>query len=84
MATSGPWGSEAAERDSNLIVESQLNLRLEALEHAANADVLSYLGPMYQPAWDIHFGGVTTMGWGCRMRRTQHLVAGRAPLRSDG
>lgn len=43
----------AAERDSNRIIEEQLDQRMEALETAANADVLSYLGPMFTPGDDI-------------------------------
>jgi hypothetical protein len=34
-----------AERDSNRIIETELEGRLATLETAANADVLSYLGP---------------------------------------
>ncbi len=42
----------AAERDSNLIIEGQLDSRIERLEAAAGAHVVSYLGPMYEPADD--------------------------------
>jgi hypothetical protein len=42
----------AAERDSNSIIERQLDDRVEVLEQAATADVLTYLGPMYPPADD--------------------------------
>lgn len=42
----------AAERDSNSIIERQLDGRVEALERAVGADVLTYLGPMYPPADD--------------------------------
>lgn len=42
----------AAERDSNLIIEGQLDQRAEVLEQAADADVLSYLGGMWPPADD--------------------------------
>ncbi len=42
----------AAERDSNLIIETQLDSRIETLESAADAHVVSYLGPMYEPADD--------------------------------
>jgi membrane-bound ClpP family serine protease len=45
-------GPSAAERDSNRIIESQLDERAESLEGAADADVLSYLGPMFPPADD--------------------------------
>jgi hypothetical protein len=41
-----------AERDSNSIIERQLDDRVDALEQAGNADVLTYLGPMYPPADD--------------------------------
>jgi hypothetical protein len=44
--------SDAAERDSNLIIEQQLSERAEAVEQAAKADLLSYIGPMYRPADD--------------------------------
>jgi hypothetical protein len=44
--------SDAAERDSNLIIEQQLSERAEAVEQAAEADLLSYIGPMYRPADD--------------------------------
>jgi hypothetical protein len=39
-----------AELDSNRIIEGQLDQRADVLEEAANADVLSYLGPMWPPA----------------------------------
>jgi ClpP class serine protease len=42
----------AAERDSNRIIEHQLSERRATLEEAVNADVLSYVGPMYPPADD--------------------------------
>lgn len=42
----------AAERDSNLIIEGQLDERAATLEKAARADVLAYLGPMYEPVDD--------------------------------
>jgi Serine dehydrogenase proteinase len=42
----------AAERDSNRIIEAQLDQRAEVLEQAADADVLSYLGGMWPPADD--------------------------------
>lgn len=41
-----------ADRDSNRIVERQLDERVAALEEAARADVITYLGPMYPPADD--------------------------------
>ncbi|HEV2218379.1 MAG TPA: serine dehydrogenasease [Candidatus Dormibacteraeota bacterium] len=41
-----------AERDSNRIIEGQLDARLAALEAAAGADVIAYLGDMYSPADD--------------------------------
>jgi membrane-bound ClpP family serine protease len=40
----------AAEHDSNRIIEAQLDERAETLEQAADADVLSYVGPMWPPA----------------------------------
>ena len=42
-----------AERDANRIIERQLDERAEALEQAANADVITYLGPIYPPGDDI-------------------------------
>lgn len=42
----------SAERDSNRIIEQQLGERRESLEQAVDADVLSYVGPMYPPADD--------------------------------
>jgi hypothetical protein len=45
-----PAESVAAEYDSNRIIETQLDERAETLEQAANADVLSYVGPMWPPA----------------------------------
>jgi Serine dehydrogenase proteinase len=41
-----------AERDANSIIEQQLDERIAAIEDAAEADVLSYLGPMYPPGDD--------------------------------
>jgi len=43
---------DAAERDSNRIIEIQLTDRLRAVEDAANADVLAYIGPIFAPADD--------------------------------
>jgi len=42
----------AAERDSNNIIEQQLSERAEAVEKAADADVLTFIGPIYQPVGD--------------------------------
>ena len=44
--------ASVAERDSNRIIEAQLDQRAEALEQVADADVLSYLGGMWPPADD--------------------------------
>lgn len=41
-----------AERDSNSIIEAQLDARADTLANVANADVLGYIGPMYEPADD--------------------------------
>jgi hypothetical protein len=41
-----------AERDANAIIEQQLDERAAAVENAADADVLTYIGPMYPPADD--------------------------------
>jgi hypothetical protein len=42
----------AAERDSSKIIEQQLDQRIAAVEVAANADVLTYIGPLYAHAAD--------------------------------
>lgn len=52
VLTAGRSSTSPAERDSNNIIEDQLRIRAEALEAAAKADVLTYLGPMYPPADD--------------------------------
>lgn len=57
----------AAERNSNRIVEAQLDERAGALEEAANADVLSYLGPMWPPADEAIKDAVEAIG---KRRRT--------------
>jgi Serine dehydrogenase proteinase len=47
-----PPGLSTAERDSNNIIEQQLDARLSAVAKAANADVLTYMGPLYPHASD--------------------------------
>jgi hypothetical protein len=42
----------AAERDSNRIIEQQLDERMSAVQDAAEADVLTYMGPIYPMAFD--------------------------------
>jgi ClpP class serine protease len=42
----------AAERDSNRIIEQQLDERIAAVEAAAGADVVTYVGPIYGYASD--------------------------------
>jgi hypothetical protein len=42
----------AAERDANSIIEQQLDTRIDAIEQVADADVLTYIGPMYPPVDD--------------------------------
>jgi ClpP class serine protease len=42
----------AAERDSNRIIEQQLADRVQLLEDALGADVLTYVGPLYPPGDD--------------------------------
>jgi hypothetical protein len=42
----------AAERDASKIVQEQLDARLLALQGAAKADVLAYIGPLYAHAAD--------------------------------
>jgi Serine dehydrogenase proteinase len=44
--------TEAAERDSNIIIEQQLFDRLLAIEDVAGGDVLAYFGPMFPPGDD--------------------------------
>ena len=44
--------TDAAERDSNRIIEGQLSDRLKAVQDAADADVLAYIGPIFTPADD--------------------------------
>lgn len=41
-----------AERDSNRIIEQQLRQRIIAIEEANDADVLTYIGPIFPPADD--------------------------------
>ncbi len=52
MATELEAVESAAERDSNRIIEQQLDERIKELEDAAGADVLTYMGPIYRPADD--------------------------------
>jgi hypothetical protein len=42
-----------ADRDANRIIEDQLDERLGAIEKSVDADVLTYMGPMYAPADDL-------------------------------
>lgn len=41
-----------AERTANALIERELDARVARVEDAANADVLTYIGPMYKPADD--------------------------------
>ncbi len=41
-----------AERNANNLIEQQLDERVAAVEAAANADVLTYIGPLFPPADD--------------------------------
>ena len=41
-----------ADRDSNAIIERQLSDRIQAIEKAAGADVLTYVGPLYSMTVD--------------------------------
>jgi hypothetical protein len=66
----------AAEHDSNRIIEAQLDERVAALEDAANADVLSYLGPMWPPADEAIKDAVETV----QKRRRNLMVL----LETDG
>lgn len=63
-----------AERDSNRIVESQLDDRAATLEAAADADVLSYLGPMYPPGDDVVKDVVEAMKKNRRGRHRSRLM----------
>ncbi|MCC6175480.1 MAG: serine dehydrogenasease [Chloroflexi bacterium] len=44
--------AEVADRDSNRIIERQLDERIEAVAEAWDRDVIAYLGPMFAPADD--------------------------------
>jgi hypothetical protein len=70
----------AAERDSNRLIEGELIGRARALEDAAGAHVLSYLGPMYSPADDEVKDAVEEMAGGRRRRHDALLVV----LETDG
>jgi hypothetical protein len=70
----------AAERDSNRLIESELNGRAKTLEAAAGSHVLSYLGPMYPPADDEIKDAVEEMTGGRRRRQEALLVV----LETDG
>lgn len=41
-----------AERDSNSIIEQQLDVRLSSLEDSIESDALTYIGPLYPPLDD--------------------------------
>jgi hypothetical protein len=58
----------AAERDSNRLIEAQLVQRAVRLEEAVRGQVLSYLGPMYEPADDQIKDAVEDLA-GLRRRR---------------
>ncbi len=74
----------AAERDSNRLIESQLASRAKALEDAASAHVLSYLGPMYEPADDQIKDAVEAMvGYG-RNGRARRQASLMVLLETDG
>jgi hypothetical protein len=64
----------AAERDSNRIIEGQLDERAAALEAATEGDVLSYLGPMYPPGDDVVKDVVEAMKKGQRTKRPKLMV----------
>ncbi len=49
---STPGSQSSAERDCNFIIEQELDQRAEAVEAAANADLLAYIGPIYESAGD--------------------------------
>jgi hypothetical protein len=70
----------AAERDSNRLIESELNGRAERLEAAAGSHVLSFLGPMYPPADDAVKDAIEEMTGGRRRRAEALLVV----LETDG
>ena len=54
--------ASAAERDSNTIIEQQLDERAEAVERATTADVLTYIGPISPPADDLIKDAVEEIG----------------------
>ncbi len=66
--------TSVAERDSNRLIEGQLNKRAETLEGAAGASVLSYLGPMYEPADDLIKDAVEALRERRRRRDAYMLV----------
>jgi hypothetical protein len=66
--------ASVAERDSNRLIESQLDQRAERLEAAANSRVLSYLGPMYEPADDQIKDAVEGLAGPRRRRHAALLV----------
>lgn len=45
-----PVESGVAERDSNIIIEQQLDYRLGQVEKAADVDLLTFMGPLFPPA----------------------------------
>ena len=64
----------AAERDSNRIIEAQLDERAGVLEEAAGADVLSYLGPMFKPGDEVLKDVIERMKRGKRRRTLMVLL----------
>jgi len=72
--------STAAERDSNRLIEGELNGRAEALEAATGSHVISYLEPMYPPADDEVKDAIEEMAGGRRRRQEALLVV----LETDG
>lgn len=52
MGTEVEAAESAAERDSNRIIEQQLDDRVEAVEAAASADVFTYLGMLHPVIFD--------------------------------
>ncbi len=65
--------TSVAERDADRIVQGQLVARAEALEQAFGGSIISYLGPMDEPADDFIKDAIEALR-GSRRRRDPYLV----------
>jgi Serine dehydrogenase proteinase len=68
-----PVDPAVAERDADRIIQGQLAARARALEKAVGGSVISYLGPMDEPADDFIKDAVEALRGG-RRRRDPYLV----------